>query len=208
MRIGLIGAGHIGSTLARRFTDTGHEVALSNSRGPETLQELVASLGGPARAVTPEEAADFGDLVVVTIPYGRYRELPAGALRGKLVVDTCNYYPQRDGADPELDDDSTTSSEKIQDFTEARVVKAFNAIYWYNLRDRARPSGDPDRLAIPVSGDDEEAKSVVAALIRETGFEPVDAGSLAQGGRKHQPGSRVYTAELSADEAHSLLDAA
>ncbi|RBM22427.1 NADPH-dependent F420 reductase [Streptomyces sp. PT12] len=208
MRIGMIGAGHIGATLAAHLTGAGHDVAIANSRGPGTLEDLVEATEGSIRAVTADEAADFGDVVVVSIPYGRYLELPAAALRGKIVSDTCNYYPQRDGADPELDDDSTTSSEKIQEYTQARVVKSFNAIYWYNLRDRARPRGAPDRLAIPVSADDEEAKRTVSALIDQIGFDAVDAGDLATGGRKHQPGSRVYTAELSADETHSLLDAA
>jgi 8-hydroxy-5-deazaflavin:NADPH oxidoreductase len=208
MRIGIIGAGHIGSTLARHFTRIGHEVVIANSRGPETLAGVVERIGGPVRAGTAAEAARFGQVVVVSVPYGRYRELPAGELRGKLVVDTCNYYPQRDGQDRDLDEDTTTSSEKIQAFTGANVVKAFNAIYWENLRDRGRPEGDPQRLAIPLSGADEEAKAVVAGLIRDIGFDPVDAGRLGPGGRRHQPGSRVYTAELSAAEMSAMLGAA
>ncbi|MEO3750961.1 NAD(P)-binding domain-containing protein [Streptomyces sp. B6B3] len=211
MRIGIIGAGHIGGTLARHFARIGHEVAIANSRGPETLQDLVAEIGGPVHAATAREAAAFGDLIVVSIPFGRYRELPVDELRGKVVVDTCNYYPSRDGHFADLDDDATTSSEKLQQFTGADVVKAFNAIYSENLRDRARPPdqpGQPERLAIPISGDDDGAKGVVANLVRDIGFDPVDAGTLAQGGRKHQPGSSVYTAEVSADEAVTLLRAA
>lgn len=200
MKIGIIGAGRIGATLARHFARIGHDVALSNSRGPETLTALVRELGSSVRATTAAGAADHGQVVVVAIPYGRFRELPAEQLHGKVVVDTCNYYPERDGHDPELDADITTSSEKIRAFTGANLVKAFNAIYWENLRDRGLPKGDPGRLAIPVSGTDWEAKAVVSGLIRDIGFDPVDAGDLGLGGRKHQPGSRVYGAELSADE--------
>ncbi|MFF4650971.1 NADPH-dependent F420 reductase [Streptomyces sp. NPDC001380] len=208
MRIGIIGAGHIGATLAQHFARIGHEVAVSNSRGPETLQDLVRELDAGARAVTPAEAVAFGEVVVVSVPYGRYRELPATGYEGRIVVDTCNYYPERDGQDPDLDSDATTSSEKIRDHLGgADVVKAFNAIHWQNLRDRGRPKGDPERLAIPVSGGDEEAKAVVAGLIRDIGFDPVDAGYLGRGGRRHQPGSRLYGAELTAREVSALLHA-
>jgi predicted dinucleotide-binding enzyme len=206
MKIGIVGAGNIGGTLARHFTRAGHEVAVANSRGPETLQTLVAELGEKARAVTPPEAVAFGEIVVVSVPFGRFRELPAEGAEGKVVIDTNNYYPQRDGHFEELDSDRTTSSELLQaQMTGARVVKAFNAIYWGRLRDLGRPSGDPERIGIPISGDDEEAKRVVAGLIDEIGFEPVDAGSLAEGGRKHQPGTLVYTADLRASELRKRL---
>ncbi|MFI9584373.1 NADPH-dependent F420 reductase [Streptomyces sp. NPDC052236] len=205
MRIGIIGAGRIGSTLARHFAGIGHEVAIANSRGPETLQDLSAQIDGSARPVHAAEAARFGQLAVVSIPYGRIDELPAAELRDKVVIDTCNYYPDRDGHDPELDEDRTTSSEKLRAATGANVVKAFNAMYWENLRDRGRPKGHAERLAIPLSGDDEEAKAVVSGLIRDIGFDPVDAGRLGGGGRKHQPGSAVYTAELSAAQMNALL---
>lgn len=208
VRIGIIGAGRIGSTLARHFTAIGYDVALANSRGPDTLADLVADIGGPIRAVTAEEAARFGEAVVVSIPYGRYQELPTEPLRGKVVMDTCNYYPERDGHDPELDGDATTSSEKIQAHTGANLVKAFNAIYWENLRDHARPQGATDRVAIPLSGNDEEAKAAVAGLIRDIGFDAVDAGHLGEGGRKHQPGSRVYATEMSSAETSALLHVA
>ncbi|MET9552002.1 NAD(P)-binding domain-containing protein [Streptomyces sp. NPDC006645] len=205
MRIGIIGAGRIGSTLARHFAGIGHDVALANSRGPETLTELVAGIGGPLRAVSAEEAARFGQVVVVSIPYGHIRDLPAARMRDKVVIDTCNYYPQRDGHEPDLDDDSTTSSEKVRALTDSNLVKAFNAINWQTLRDRGRPKGDPDRLAIPISGDDEEAVAVVAGLIRDIGFDPVNAGHLGGGGRKHQPGTDVYGVELSAHELDARL---
>ncbi|NGO11900.1 NAD(P)-binding domain-containing protein [Streptomyces sp. HC44] len=208
MRIGIIGAGRVGSTLATHLAGIGHEVAIANSRGPETLKDLVSRISGPIRAVTAEEAARFGQLVVVAIPYGRIDELPVAELRDKVVVDTCNYYPERDGHDPDLDEDRTTSSEKLRALTGADLIKAFNAIHWENLRDRGRPKGDPHRLAIPLSGDDEEAKAVVAGLIRDIGFNPVDAGYLGRGGRRHQPGSAAFSAELSAAEMDALVHAA
>jgi predicted dinucleotide-binding enzyme len=193
-------------TLARRFVDAGHEVALSNSRGPQTLQDLVEELGPRARALTAAEAERFGELVVVSVPLGRYRELPTGAVAGKAVIDTNNYYPQRDGHFEELDSDSTTSSELLQaHLPGARVVKAFNAILWSRLRDDARPAGDPERLGIPISGDDEQAKQTVARLIDEIGFDPVDAGTLAEGGRRHQPGTPAYTNCLPTSELRARL---
>jgi 8-hydroxy-5-deazaflavin:NADPH oxidoreductase len=126
MRIGIIGSGKIGGTLARRFVDAGHEVAVSNSRGPETLEDLVGELGPPAQALTAAEAERFGELVVVSVPLGRYRELPTDSVAGKVVIDTNNYYPQRDGHFAELDHDGTTSSELLQaHLPGARVAKAF-----------------------------------------------------------------------------------
>ena len=202
MRIGIIGAGHIGGTLAARFIAAGHEVAISNSRGPETLAGLLEG----AQPMTAGDAERFGELVVVSIPLGRYREVPTDAVEGKVVIDTDNYYPQRDGHIPELDDDSTTSSELLQTHLPgARVVKAFNAIVWTKLRDDGRPAGDPDRLGIPISGDDEQAKRTVAQLIDEIGFDAVDAGTLAEGGRRHQVGARAYTQGLPTAELRARL---
>jgi 8-hydroxy-5-deazaflavin:NADPH oxidoreductase len=205
MKIGIIGAGRVGATLAQHFARTGHEVTLSNSRGPRTLADLVRGMGSSVRATTAAEAATFGQVVVVSVPYGRFRELPAERLHGKVVVDTCNYRPARDGHDPDLDAGTTTSSKKIRAFTGANLVKAFNAIRWDDLRDRGRPRGDPARLAIPVSGTDWAAKAVVSGLIRDIGFDPVDAGDLGRGGRKHEPGTRVFTAEMSAQELSGAL---
>jgi len=208
MRIGIIGSGHIGGTLAKLFVAAGHEVAVSNSRGPETLAGLVEPLGARGQAMTAEDAERFGELVVVSVPLGRYREVPADGVDGKVVIDTNNYYPQRDGHFPELDDDSTTSSELLlAHLPGARVVKAFNAIVWTRLRDDGRPVGDPERLGIPISGDDEQAKRTVAELIDEIGFDPVDAGTLAQGGRKHQPGTPAYTQGLPTAELRARLAA-
>jgi hypothetical protein len=206
MRIGIIGAGHIGSTLAKRFVDVGHEVAVSNSRGPETLASLVDALGERAQASTTADAVRFGDVVVVAIPMGRYRKVPTDAVAGKVVIDANNYYPQRDGHFEELDSDRTTSSELLQaHLPGAHVVKAFNAIQWMRLRDDGRPAADPERLAIPLSGDDEEAKRTVAELIDQLGFDPVDAGTLAEGGRKHQTGAPAYTQGLPTTELRARL---
>lgn len=208
MRIGIIGAGHIGRTLAEHFIRAGHDVALSNSRGPATLGDLVAELGRRAQALTAEEAAGFGDVVVVAVPFGRYRELPADGVAGKVVIDTNNYYSQRDGNFDELDSERSTSIELLQaHLPGARVVKAFNAIYWEHLRDFGRPAGDPGRIGIPISGADEDAKQTVAELIDQIGFDAVDAGILAAGGREHQPGTPVYTGDLSTAELRAQLAA-
>ncbi len=199
MRIGFIGAGNIGGTLAERFAAAGHEVALSNSRGPETLADLVAGIGERARAVTREEAAELGEVVVVTIPLKAYRDVPAGPLAGKVVIDTNNYYPGRDGNFEQLDRDETTSSEMLAEhLSESRVVKAFNAILARNIRDLARADGE-GRIAIPIAGDDEAAKTTVAALVDEIGFEAVDMGALAAG-RAFQPDTPPYGVPLTADE--------
>jgi 8-hydroxy-5-deazaflavin:NADPH oxidoreductase len=182
--IGLIGAGHIGSTVARLAVAAGHDVVLSNSRGPETLTDLVAELGEHASAATAQEAAEAGDIVVVTIPLKSYREVPVEPLRGKVVIDTNNYYPRRDGHVAELDDESTTVSELLQaHLPESHVVKAFNNIYFGHLLGLARPVGSPDRSALAVAGDDEGAKKAVADFLDDIGYDVVDAGPLAEGWR-------------------------
>ncbi|MDW5595552.1 NAD(P)-binding domain-containing protein [Conexibacter stalactiti] len=206
VRIGIVGVGNIGGALARHFVAAGHEVAVANSRGPETLVDLVAELGERAHAATVAEALRFGEVDVVSIPLGRIGELPADGVAGKVVIDTNNYYPGRDGQIAALDDDSTTSSELLAvQLPGARIVKAFNAIYASWLAERGLPAGDPARLAIPISGDDAEAKRIVAALIDEIGFDAVDAGTLAVGGRKHQPDTPPYGAEAGAAELRGLL---
>jgi len=206
VRIGFLGAGHIGGTLARLFTQAGHDVAVSNSRGPLTLADLVADLGERGGAATTEEAVSFGEVLVVAVPFGRYRELPAAGVAGKVVIDTNNYYSGRDGNFDELDDGRTTSSELLQEhLAGARVVKAFNSIQWQRLLDDGRPEGDPSRIGIPISGDDEEAKRTVAGLIDQIGFDAVDAGALGEGGRKHQPGATAYGANLRTSELRELL---
>jgi predicted dinucleotide-binding enzyme len=182
--IGLIGSGHIGSTVARLAVGAGHDVVLSNSRGPETLTDLVDDLGPRARAATAAEAAAAGDIVIVTVPLKAYRDVPVEPLRGKVVVDTNNYYPERDGHIAELDDESTTTSELLQaHLPESHVVKAFNNIYFVHLGALARPAGSPDRSVLPIAGDDEEAKGTVAQLLDSIGYDAYDVGPLAEGWR-------------------------
>lgn len=181
--IGLIGSGSIGSTVARLAVDAGHDVVLSNSRGPETLQDLVTELGSRARAATSREAAAT-DLVVVTVPLKAVDQIPAEPLRGKIVIDTCNYYPQRDGHVAELDDESTTTSELVQQhLSDSTVVKAFSNITYLHLRALARPSGSPERTALPIAGDDADAKAQVRAFLDSIGYDAYDVGPLAEGWR-------------------------
>ena len=199
MRIGIIGAGKIGGTLARLWTEQGHEVAVSNSRGPETLAELVSTLGPLARATTPAEAAAFGEVVVVSVPLGHYQQVPTTGVAGKPVIDTNNYYPQRDGQISPLDDASTTSSELLQKhLPDALVVKAFNQIRWTNLGSDGVPAGTQGRTGIPIAGDDAGAKKVVADLIEQIGFDAVDTGALSTG-RLFQPNTSLYVPNVTAD---------
>ena len=182
--IGLIGSGHIGSQLARLAVARGYDVVLSNSRGPETLQDLVDELGEHARAATPAEAAAAGDIVVVTTPLAAEATLPVEELAGKIVIDTNNYYPQRDGHIAELDDESTTVAERLQKvLPTSKVVKAFNHIGARELTSQSLPAGSEGRRALIVAGDDAGARERVAALIDEFGFDPVDIGGLAEGWR-------------------------
>ena len=182
--IGLIGAGHIGSQVARLAVAAGHDVVISNSRGPQTLSGLIKELGPRARAATPIEAARAGDIVVVTVPLKNYRQVPVEPLAGKIVIDTNNYYPQRDGHIPELDNESTTTSELLQAHLPAsKVVKAFNHIYAAQLTTDGRPAGTPDRRALVIAGNDRDAKATVSALLDQFGFDTVDAGPLKEGWR-------------------------
>src|SRR5687768_13356062 len=204
--IGLIGAGHIGSQVARLAVRHGHQVVISNSRGPETLADLVAELGPRARAATPAEAAAAGDIVVVTVPLKNYREVPVAPLAGKVVIDTNNYYPQRDGRIPELDNESMTTSELLQAHLPAsRVVKAFNHIYAAQLTTDGRPAGSKDRRALVIAGDDPGAKATVTRLLDEFGYDAVDAGPLKEGWRIQRDtpgyGPRRTAEQLRADLA-------
>lgn len=196
--IGFIGSGDIGGTVARLAVAAGHDVVLSNSRGPDTLADLVADLGPRARAATPAEAAADGDLVVVSIPLKAYRAVPAEPLAGTVVIDTNNYYAGRDGSIAELDDGTTTSSELLQrHLGTARVVKGFNTIHFRHLASLARPSGAPDRTALPIAGDDAAARTAAAEFLDSIGYDVVDLGPLAQG-RRIQPGSPAYGAPYGA----------
>lgn len=181
---GLIGSGNIGSTLARLAVDAGHDVVLSNSRGPDTLADLVDALGPQARAATPEEAAAAGDVVVVTVPLKALEHLPLAALDGKVVIDTMNYYPERDGRIQVLEEEATTTSELLQQRAPgAKVVKGFNNIFAAHLAALARPSGASDRSALAIAGDDEHAKQTVARVLDEIGYDTLDLGPLAEGWR-------------------------
>ena len=192
--LALIGSGNIGSGVARLAVAAGHDVVLSNSRGPETLTDLVAELGPRARAATAQEAAEAGVVVVVTVPLKAVPSLPAEALAGRLVLDTSNYYPQRDGNVAELDDRSTTTSAWVQQhLPEARVVKVFNNIFYGHLPELARPAGSPERSALPIAGDDEAALREATAFLDTLGYDTVVAGSLADSWR-FEPGTPAYGA--------------
>ncbi|MGK5741936.1 NADPH-dependent F420 reductase [Micromonospora sp. URMC 103] len=190
--LGLIGSGNIGGTLARLAVAAGYDVVLSNSRGPETLRELVEELGPRAHAATPPEAAQAGDLVVVSVPLRAYADVPAKPLVSKVVLDTNNYYPQRDGQIAELDSNATTSSELLQrHLSAARVVKVFNNINFRHLAVLPRPAGAADRSALPIAGDDADAKAATTDFLDRIGYDAVDAGRLAEGWR-YQPGTPAY----------------
>lgn len=206
--IGLIGAGSIGSQVARLAIASGHDVVLSNSRGPETLAALVKELGPKARAGTALEAASAGDVVVVTIPLKAIGTVPVEPLAGKVVIDTNNYYPQRDGHIAELDDESTTVSELLQaHLPTSKVVKAFNHIHAAQLTTDGKPAGTPKRRGLVIAGDELIAKKVVTTLLDAFGFDTVDAGPLAEGWRiqRDTPG---YGPRHTAEELKQDLAAA
>jgi 8-hydroxy-5-deazaflavin:NADPH oxidoreductase len=208
MNIGIIGTGKIGGTLAEKLAAAGHRVGIANAHGPRSLEERARSLGRNVCAMSVDEAARHGDVVIVSIPFGSYRTVPPEPLQGKIVVDTENYYPERDGRFPELDDDTTTSTEMVREHLKgARLVKAFNAVRWTVLKDEGEPRGAVGRLAMPLAGNDPDAKRTVAGLIDEIGFDPVDVGDLAHGGRRIQPGAPVYVAHMSAEEMRRRLAA-
>ncbi|WP_440711100.1 NADPH-dependent F420 reductase [Herbiconiux sp. YIM B11900] len=203
--IGLVGAGNIGSQLARLAVAHGYRVVISNSRGPETLADLIEELGPQASAATAAEAAAAGDLVVVTVPLKNYRQVPAAPLAGKIVIDTNNYYFERDGRIAELEEGRTTVSEMLQAHAPgATVVKAFNNIMAADLTTSGSPSGSDDRRALPIAGDDAAAKATVTTLLDEFGFDAVDAGPLSEGWRfeRDRP---AYVVRMNATEAVAKL---
>lgn len=206
MKIGIIGAGNIGATAARLFVKAGDEIAISNSRGPETLAALVEALGESARATTPAGAADFGDVVLIAVPFKAYIALPAGELRGKITIDATNYYPSRDGHFAQLDAGETTSSELVASHLPgARVVKAFNTIWSEHLRAQAKVSTPLERRrAIFIAGDDAEAKRIVTELIESIGFGAVDTGTLTDS-RLQQPGTAPFNSDVTVGEGRRLL---
>jgi predicted dinucleotide-binding enzyme len=206
--IGLIGAGHIGSQIGRLAVAHGYNVVISNSRGPETLSALVAELGPRARATTPVDAARAGDIVVVTVPLKNYKSVPVAPLAGKVVIDTNNYYPQRDGHIPDLDNESTTTAELLQaHLPSSKVVKAFNHIYAAQLTTDGQPAGSKNRRALAIAGDDAGAKATVTHLLDTFGFDTVDAGPLKEGWRiqRDTPG---YGPRRTAEELRRDLAAA
>lgn len=209
MKIGIIGAGNIGSNAAKLFVKKGHQVAISNSRGRDTLNDLVTELGDNAEGVSVEEAINFGDLVFISIPLGRYKEIPTSGFGGKIVIDSNNYYPDRDGQIPELDEGKTTSSELLEaHLPGARIVKGFNTIRFEHLKTQGNTDLPlEERRVIFIAGDDSEAKETVAKLIEEIGFAAVDTGFLHEGGKSQQPGTAIYNKELTAKEAANVLSA-
>jgi 8-hydroxy-5-deazaflavin:NADPH oxidoreductase len=203
VKIGVVGAGHIGGTAAKLFARAGHSVAVSNSRGPASLAALVGSMGPNSKATTPEDAVKFGDTVLLAIPYRKMDQLPAaGLFTGKIVIDAMNPYSAV-GRVMELGD-STSSEEVAKRLPGARIVKAFNTMGWNTLASGSRPASE-DRLVVFLAGDDAAAKSTVAKLVDDIGFASIDTGSLRDGGRRQQPGSPVYGRPLGFREAQSIL---
>ncbi len=207
MKIGIIGAGNIGANAAKLFVKAGHEIAIANSRGAETLKDLVAELGENAQAVSIEDAAKFGEIVFISIPFGKYKTLPSNAFDSKIVVDSNNYYPDRDGNFAELDDNKTTSSEMLAEHLRgARIVKGFNTIWFEHLKTQGDTNlPTEERRAIFIAGNDAEAKKKVARLIEEIGFAAVDTGDLRDGGATQQPDTAIYNRNLTASEAQAIL---
>ena len=206
MKIGIIGAGNIGGNLTRLFRKAGHEVAVANSRGPQTLKDLADETG--ASAVTPSEAVRDKDVVVVTIPERRISELPKNLFDGVpgnvVVIDTGHYYPrQRDGRIEPIEHGLTESGWVSQRLGRP-VIKAFNHIYAQHLLENGKPKGTPGRIALPVAGDDAKAKAVVMQLVDEIGFDPIDAGTIAESWRQ-QPGSPVYATDFDAEGVRRAL---
>ena len=208
MKIGIIGAGMIGETLARRLAQLGHQIAITNSRGPQTLRDLASQVG--ATAVTALEAARSGEIVVITIPERAIPDLPRDLFSGVpadvVVIDTGNYYPTRDGRILPIEQGQPESAWVAEQIGRP-VIKAFNNIYFKSLLENGRPKGAPDRIALPVAGDPVEARAKVMRLVDELGFDPVDCGGLDESWRQ-QPGTPCYTKDLNAVQLKAALGAA
>lgn len=205
MKVGIIGSGNIGQAVATLAIDAGHQVWISNSRGPESLAALEQELGQAASAATVEDAVREGDIVLLATPLAAVPTLPADALSGKVVIDANNYYPQRDGQIAELDGGLGSSEWLAGHLPGARVVKAFNTMWSENMLHKGAPQGAAERVAMPVASDDEDAKALASRLIDEIGFDSVDAGTLRDG-RRQQPGTPVYNVLLDADGVREALD--
>ena len=203
MNISIIGAGYIGATLARLFAEVGHQVTISNSRGPDSLAGLIQDLGPNVKAAAAADAASFGEVVVEAIPYGQYKSLPVEELAGKILISAANYYPDRDGR-IELGD-RAQSELFAEHLPTTRIVKAFNTIWYQHLATQGNPNLPiGERRAIFLAGDDPEAKKIVAELVTELGFGPVDTRSLA-GSKIQEPGTAIYNVDLTVDAAQALL---
>ncbi|AKV87555.1 NADP oxidoreductase [Microbacterium sp. CGR1] len=203
--LGIIGAGHIGSQIARVAVANGYDVVIANSRGPETLSDLVAELGDRATAATAVDAAAAGDAVVVTVPLGKIDELPVEQLAGKIVLDTNNYYFERDGHIEALDRGETTTSELLQaQLPTSRIAKAFNHILAADITTDGSPAGTPDRRALATAGDDAEAVAFVTRFYDEAGFDTVNVGPLSESWRVERD-RPAYVVRQNADELKANL---
>lgn len=206
MRIGIIGAGFIGRAVAGAAVKAGHDVMVSNSRSPGTLFSLTGTIG--CKAGTAVEAAAFGELVLVAIPLHAYRSIPVAPLEGKIVLDSSNYYPQRDGHIAELDEGVVTVSGLLaRHLPKSRVVKAFNAIAAGDIEKDGLPTGSPERRALPIAGDDLEAKQVVAAFFDQIGYDVVDAGPLTEEWR-FQKDTPAYCVPFNREKMQAALASA
>jgi 8-hydroxy-5-deazaflavin:NADPH oxidoreductase len=203
VKIGIIGAGFIARAVTAVAMKHGHEIMVSNTRSPETLFSLTASTD--CKAGSPQEAAEFGDIVLVAIPLKAYQTIPVAPLEGKIVLDANNYYPERDGHIGELDRDEITTSELLaRHLPKSKVVKVFNAIQATDIESDGRPAGSPDRRAHPIAGDDAAAKKVVADLVDQFGFDVVDAGPLSEG-RRFQRGTPAYCVPMDSRQLQEAL---
>jgi len=204
MKIGIIGAGNIGASLARLLIDAGHEVLIANSRGPESLRGLVGELGDRASAATPEQAADQGELVIEAIPFGRLDTLPADALADKVLISAANYYPGRDG---EMDLGGVTQTEYLHGLLpRTHVAKAFNTIFFKHLQvegDASKPL--EQRRVLPFAASDETARAAAQSLIEELGFGPLDLGALSAVAGISEPDGSLYNKQLTLAEAKAEL---